>query len=57
MKNNPYYEAALAYIKEHDLNSLSTGTHVIEEGRLWVNIVETSLRPVSEALLEGPEVD
>lgn len=52
MKNNPYYEAALAYIKEHDLNSLSTGTHVIEEGRLWVNIVETSLRPTSEALLE-----
>lgn len=53
MENNKYYQEALNFIKTTDLSSLSNGKHLIDEGNVWVNIVETNLRPSAEALLEA----
>ena len=53
MDHNTYYKEALEYIKEGKLEGLSVGTHAIDGDNLWVNIVETDLRPVSEARLEA----
>lgn len=51
--NNKYYQEALDFINNTDLATLSNGKHVIDEGNVWVNIVETNLRPAAEALLEA----
>lgn len=51
--NNPYYERALEYMNEGKLVELSAGTHSIDGENLWVNIVETTLKPVGEARLEA----
>lgn len=53
---NIYYEKALQFIQENDISKLPNGKHVIDEGNVWVNIVETNLRPASEALLEVHDV-
>lgn len=53
---NIYYEKALQFIQENDISKLPNGKHVIDEGNVWVNIVETDLRPASEALLEAHDV-
>ena len=50
--DNPFYRKALEFIAGNDLQALSNGKHVIDEGNLWVNIVETNLRPVEQAKLE-----
>lgn len=50
---NKYFQEALDFINNTDLTSLSKGKHMIDEGNVWVNIVETNLRPASEALLEA----
>lgn len=50
--DNPFYQKALKFIEENDLQALPCGKHVIDEGNLWVNIVETQLRPVEQAKLE-----
>lgn len=52
LENNINYLKALEFIKQNDLKSLPIGKHVINDGELWVNIVEAKLRPASEALLE-----
>lgn len=51
--NNPYYQKAVEYIKEGKLVDLPVGTHTIDGDNLWVNIVETRLKPASEARLEA----
>lgn len=52
LTDNPFYQKALKFIEENDLQALPCGKHVIDEGNLWVNIVETDLRPVEQAKLE-----
>ena len=52
LTENPFYQKALKFIEENDLQALPCGKHVIDEGNLWVNIVETNLRPVEQAKLE-----
>ena len=49
---NPFYVKALEYIKNNDLNKLEVGKHVIDGDNLWVNIVDSVLKTVSEAKLE-----
>lgn len=53
MKDNKYYQEALDFIKNTDLSSLANGRYIIDEGNVWVNVVETNLRPAAEALLEA----
>jgi len=55
MEHNPYYNTALEFLRDGKLEGLPVGTHVIDGDNLWVNIVETTLRPVSEARLEAHE--
>lgn len=50
---NTYYQKAQDFIASHDLNALPLGTTVIDEGNVWVNIVETELRDVTQARLEA----
>lgn len=50
---NKYFNQALEFISATDLNTLPCGKHVIDEGNLWVNIVETELRPAEKAPLEA----
>ena len=52
LSENPFYRKALEFIEDNDLQALPCGKHIIEEGNLWVNIVETSLRPAEQAKLE-----
>ncbi len=53
MEHNPYYKKAIEFLKVGKLEGLSVGTHEIDGDNLWVNIVETDLRPASEARLEA----
>ena len=53
MEHNPYYKKAIEFLKEGKLEGLSVCTHEIDGDNLWVNIVETDLRPASEARLEA----
>lgn len=50
---NKYYLKALNFIEENDLTKLPLGKYVIDEGNVWVNIVEADLRPIGNALLEA----
>lgn len=52
LDNNIYYIKAQDFIRDNDLNSLPNGTHVIDEGNLWVNIIEGELRSEKDALME-----
>ena len=51
--NNPWYIKALKFIAENDLATFEKGTHVIEEGNLWVNIIEGQLKTREAAKLEA----
>jgi YhcH/YjgK/YiaL family protein len=53
MTDNPSYRLALQFIHDNDLLTLSTGKHVIDGDNLWVNIVDATLRPATEAKLEA----
>ncbi|MBQ0097268.1 MAG: YhcH/YjgK/YiaL family protein [Bacteroidales bacterium] len=53
LKDNKYYQQALEFIRANDLSSFTPGKHVVDENNVWVNIVETDLRPAEEALLEA----
>lgn len=50
---NPFYNAAITFIESNDLNSLPVGTTEIDGKNLWVNIVETELKPLSAAKFEA----
>lgn len=49
---NPYYAMAVEYIRTHDLGALENGRHAIDGDNLFVNIVDSQMRPASEARLE-----
>ena len=51
--SNPYYQRALEYIQQNDLNALPNGLHTIDGDNLWVNIVDSELRSSSEAKFEA----
>lgn len=53
IRNNPWYIKALAFIAKNDLITFEKGTHMIEEGNLWVNIIEGQLKPREAAKLEA----
>lgn len=53
LQNNPNYQLALDFIKNNDLCALPCGKHVIDGSNLWVNIVDATLRPISEGKLEA----
>lgn len=53
LKDNKYYLEALEFIKANDLSSFTPGKHVVDEGNVWVNIVETDLRPAEGAPMEA----
>lgn len=50
---NPFVQMAFDFIEAHDLNQLPVGTHVIDGKNLWVNIVDTDLKPKKAARLEA----
>ncbi len=52
LKNNPYYQKALEYIKNTDLNALEPGKHEIDGDNVWVNIVDSELRTTEKAKFE-----
>lgn len=56
IKNVKYLGEALDFIREHDLFSLPIGKYVIDEGNVWVNIVEKELKPQSQAKLEAHDI-
>lgn len=49
---NKYLKLAFDYLDKTDLNALPLGKHIIDEGNVWVNIIEADLRPACNALLE-----
>lgn len=51
--NNPYYKAACEYIRTHDLSAMRPGHYEIDGDNLYVNIVDTELKPACEARLEA----
>lgn len=53
ISSNPYYQCALEYIQQNDLNTLPSGRHIIDGDNLWVNIVDSELRSQSEAKFEA----
>ena len=53
LKDNKYYLKALEFIKANDLASFTPGKYVVDEGNVWVNIVDTDLHPAEGALMEA----
>lgn len=53
ISSNPYYQRALEYIQQNDLNALPNGRHTIDDDNLWVNIVDSVLRSQREAKFEA----
>lgn len=53
LADNPYYAAAQEFISSGKLRDLPLGTHVLDEGNLWVNVLEVSLKSPAEAVLEA----
>ena len=49
---NPYYAAAMEYIRNNDLNSLENGKHILDGDNLFVNIVDSQLKTPQQARLE-----
>ena len=53
LKDNKYYLKALEFIKANDLASFTPGKYVVDEGNVWVNVVDTDLHPAEGALMEA----
>lgn len=51
--SNPYYQRALEYIQQNDINALPNGRHTIDGDNLWVNIVDSELHTPSAAKFEA----
>ena len=51
--NNKYFQAAQEFIRSTDLNSLPAGKNVIDGENLYVNVVNTELRPAPRARFEA----
>ena len=52
IEENPYYQKAIDFIKNSDLNKLPIGKTVIGEENLWVNIMDADLRTIEDAKFE-----
>ncbi len=50
--NNPYYAAAMEYIRTHNLNEMENGVHQIDGDNLYVNIVDSNMKTPQQARLE-----
>ncbi len=50
---NPFYTRAQELISSGTLPTLPLGKHVLDEGNLWVNILEVRLKAPSKAVLEA----
>ena len=51
--NNINYRRALEYIATTDLTELDPGKHVLDGENIFVNIVDSKLKPAEEARLEA----
>ena len=49
---NPYYAAAMEYIRKNDLNALENGKHILDGDNLFVNIVDSQMKTPQQARLE-----
>ncbi len=49
---NPLFPKVLEFLKHHNLNELSEGTHEIDGKRLFVNVITTTGRRKEDAVLE-----
>ena len=49
---NPLFADVVAFVKDHDLNSMEEGKHPIKGGDLFVNITTAKGRSKNEAVLE-----
>jgi YhcH/YjgK/YiaL family protein len=49
---NPLFADVVAFVKDHDLNTLEEGKHPIKGGDLFVNITTAKGRSKEEAVLE-----
>ena len=49
---NPYYAAAMEYIRNNDLNALENGKHILDGDNLFVNIVDSQMKTPQQARLE-----
>ena len=52
LKDNPYYLAALEFMRGNDLNALETGKHVIDGDNLFLNICDSTMKTRQQARLE-----
>ena len=52
IEENPYYQKAIDFIRNNDLNQLPVGKTVINDKNLWVNIMDADLRSVEDAKFE-----
>ena len=50
---NRYYQEALDYINSNDIFSFTPGKYVIDDGNVWINVIEADLRPAKDAILEA----
>ena len=53
LDDNKYYQEALQFIADNDLDELEPGKHVIDGDNLYVNIVDAKLKTPDEARLEA----
>ena len=49
---NPLFADVVAFVKDHDLNTMEEGKHPIKGGDLFVNITTAKGRSKEEAVLE-----
>lgn len=53
--NKELWDKLFAFLKDTDLNSLPAGKHVLEDGRLWVNILEYTPKSAEDTKIESHE--
>ena len=52
LMENPYYAAAMEYIRKNDLNALENGKHILDGDNIFVNIVDSQMKTPQQARLE-----
>lgn len=53
LDDNKYYQQALQFIADNDLDGLECGKHIIDGDNIYVNIVDAGLKAPEEARLEA----
>lgn len=49
---NPLFDAVIRFMEDNDLQRLENGKHLIQDGRLFVNIQDAQGKTVDEAVIE-----